>query len=218
VCEVLDAESMHRLFGTAPLFFFDPADDSNGPVPGYQDTPIAFWRVYPRFLRTLFTRAFTSGLHDPAGGRVLEGEWRHAMVRLRDSIVYCRACASETFYDVEAIRDGGGPGPCWACAAPLATPPRIRLGSAVVILNHDTQLFPHHVDKQRRYDFSRPVAAVTRHPTDPARWGLQNLMSDRWVTRLPDGRLREVDAGHSVALAVGTRIDFGRGAEGEIRL
>lgn len=218
VCEVLDADVMQKLYGSEPLFIFDPDDDRNAPVPGYQDTPLAFWGVYPRFLRTLFTRAFTNGLRDPACGRVLEGEWRAVMVRLRDSIVYCSACQVENFYDIEAMRAGGGPTACWACSAPVATPPRIRVGNTVVMLNHDTQLFPHHVDMGRRYDFSRPVAAVTRHPTDPTRWGLQNLMTDRWVTKFPDGRLREIDAGHSVALALGTRIDFGRGAEGEIRL
>src|SRR4051812_36185407 len=80
----LDLPAMTKLYGTDPLFIFDPSNDGNRPVPGYQDNAIAFWAVYPQFFRDLFTRAFTHGLTDPQNGRVRETEWRAAMLRLRD--------------------------------------------------------------------------------------------------------------------------------------
>jgi DNA-binding helix-hairpin-helix protein with protein kinase domain len=213
----LDLPAMNKLYGTDPLFIFDPDDDSNRPVPGYHDNAIAFWPLYPQFLRDLFSEAFTLGLRDPLE-RVRESEWRSAMVRLRDSIVLCGHCGSESFYDGAALRASGGqPGACWACGTPLRLPPRIRIGDAVIMLNHDTQLFPHHVDDQRMYDFSKPVATVAQHPKDPSVWGLKNLSDEKWSITGFDGSITDVEPGRSVRLAVGLRINFGK-KEGEIRL
>ena len=86
----------------------------------------------------------------------------------------------------------------------------------VVMLNHDTKLYPHHVDPNRPWDFSRPVAEVTRHPQDPGRWGLKNLTDGRWNFTPPGGAVADLDPGKNVPLANGTRINF-NGAEAEVR-
>ena len=212
-----DLPAMTKLYGTEPLFIFHPGDPSNEPVNGYHDNAIAFWPIYPQFLRETFTRAFTQGILDPKNGRVRESEWRAVMVRLRDAIMYCR-CGVENFYDAAALQAAGGkPPPCWSCSKELQLPARIRVGKSVVMLNHNTQLFPHHVDDQRMYDFSKPVAAMTQHPTNPNIWGLKNVSDEKWVSKLTDGTVKDVEPGRSVSLAVGTKIQFGK-SEGEIRV
>ena len=163
--KALDLPAMTKLYGKEPIFVFDPDDESNRPVPGIHDNALAFWRIYPQFLRDIFIRAFTMGIRDPQNGRVRESEWRGAMVALRDTIFYCAHCSLENFYDAQALKAAGGnPGLCWACAARLQLPPRIRINKSVVLLNHDAKLFPHHVDDTRLYDFSSPVAAVAWRP------------------------------------------------------
>jgi hypothetical protein len=62
--------------------------------------------------------------------------------------------------------NGGNPGLCWSCAVQLQLPPRIRIGKNVVMLNYDTKLFPHHINDERLYDFTRPIAEVARHPSN----------------------------------------------------
>ena len=74
----LDLPAMTRLYGTEPLFVFDPRDDANRPVPSVHDNALAFWPLYPRFLRDLFTRAFTEGMADPQNGRMRGGRDRAA--------------------------------------------------------------------------------------------------------------------------------------------
>lgn len=213
----LDLPAMNKLYGTEPVFIFDPRDESNRPVPGIHDNALAFWRIYPRFLRDLFARAFTDGLRDARHGRVRESEWRGQMIRLRDAIFYCSYCALENFYDADALQaSGGNPGLCWSCAAQLMLPPRIRIAKQAVMLNHDTQLFPHHVDDHRLYDFSQAVASVVRHPTNANVWGLKNLTQGKWVATLASGEVRDIEPNRSVTLGVGTKIHFGK-AEGEIR-
>ncbi len=206
------------LYGTEPVFIFDPVDRSNEPVPGCHDNATAFWPIYPKFLRDLFTRAFTVGIKDPQHGRVRESEWRAALVRLRDAIVYCAHCGGENFYDAEALPAAGGkPAPCWSCRKEISLPYRIRIAKNVIMLNHDTQLFPHHLDDQKLWDFDRPVAEVARHPTNPSVWGLKNLTPEKWVSTATDGSVKDVEPGRSATLAAGAKINFGK-TEGEVRI
>lgn len=213
-----DLPAMTKLYGTEPLFIFDPDDDANQPIPGDHDNALVFWPIYPQFLRDLFTQAFTKGLRDSQNGRVRESEWRAAMVRLRDSIIYCGRCGAENFYDVHALKASGGkPGSCWSCRRDVRLPPRIRIGKNIVMLNHDTQLFPHHVDDRRMYEFERPIAAVTQHPKDPNVWGLKNLSDEKWVATSADGIVSDVAPGRSARLAVDLIVNFGK-KEGQVRL
>lgn len=208
----LDLPAMKKLYGTEPLFIFDPADDSNAPDPQYQRNALAFWNVYPGFLRDVFTKAFTDGIADPQHGRVRESNWRAVMVRLRDSIVYCTHCNAENFHDES---DAPADDRCWSCRRELRLPPRVRIGRNFVMLNHDTFLFAHHIDEEKKYDFTNPVAAVTKHPSDPSIWGLKNLSIQTWSATNQRGEVKDVSPGRSVTLALGMRINFGH-AEGEI--
>lgn len=206
----LDLPAMKQLYGTEPLFIFDPDDNSNAPDPQHHRNALEFWTVYPGFLREVFTKAFTDGIRDPQHGRVRESHWRAVMVRLRDSIIYCTHCNAENFHDTAEENDR-----CWSCRRQLRLPPRVRIGKNFVMLNHDTFLFAHHVDEEKKYDFTQPVAAVTKHPVDPEIWGLKNLSPQTWSATNHKGEVKDVSPGRSVTLALGTRINFGH-AEGEI--
>ncbi|MBD0371119.1 MAG: serine/threonine protein kinase [Pyrinomonadaceae bacterium] len=211
----LDLPAMRKLYGTEPVFIFDPVDTSNAPDPVQHKNALLFWGIYPEFLRELFIKAFTEGIRDPQHGRVRESNWRAAMARLRDSIIYCGNCKAENFYDADAMTVSRQAASCWSCRQNLRLPPRLRIGRNLVMLNHDTQLFPHHVDDEKRYDFSQPVATIAQHPTDPNIWGLKNLSSNNWSSTNRKGEVSDVWPGRSVTLAVGTRINFGQ-VEGEI--
>jgi len=214
----LDAPAMTKLYGTEPVFIFDPQNDSNRPVFGIHDTVLAFWKVYPESLRKLFTKAFTLGIIDAKNGRVRESEWRAIMVQLRDSIFYCSKCGFENFYDAEVIKASSGKSSiCWKCQSQLQLPMRIRIAKNIVMLNHNTKLFPHHIDDQRTFDFVLPVAEVSQHPQKPDVWGLKNVSDTRWSMTLSDGTIKDVDPQRTAPLAIGVRINFGK-FEGEIRI
>jgi serine/threonine protein kinase len=214
-----DLPAMTKLYGKEPLFIFDPEDRANEAVPGYHDNALESWPIYPKFLRDVFTKAFTAGIRDAEHGRIREGEWRSALVRLRDSIYYCPACGAENFYDPDMLASSGGlPGACWKCKRALRLPFRLRLAKRTIMLNFDTKLFPHHLDDQRMYDFTSPVAEVTRHPQDDKIWGLKNLSTEPWTFTSPtDSSHKEVKPGRSVTLATGIKVYFGS-SEGEVRL
>jgi DNA-binding helix-hairpin-helix protein with protein kinase domain len=216
-----DLPAMNKLYGREPIFIFDPSNDSNRPVAGYQDNAEIYWAIYPNFIKELFTKAFTVGLHDPQHGRVRESEWRAALVKLRDSLLYCGHCGAENFYDAQLLKDQGQLNECWSCESALQVPPRILLQhqhfAMIVMLNHNTELFAHHIDPQRYYDFSTPIAKVNQHPQNPAIWGLKNLSAETWTLTLEDGTMKPIAAGQSVTLSTGISINFGE-VYGQIRI
>ncbi|HEU4349754.1 MAG TPA: hypothetical protein VFR35_18405 [Actinoplanes sp.] len=205
--EITDPAADKRMYGDQPLFIWDPADDSNRPDPEAHANAAIFWGLYPRALRELFTQAFTAGLRDPQNGRVRETQWRDLALHLRDVIHYCPGCGLENFWD----RDNRSGTRCWKCGAVITPPPRLVCRRDVVLLNHDTKLYAHHIGRVRR-DFSEPLAEVVRHPTMPGVTGLRNLdqRGDRhWRADTGAGSSFAVPPGRSCTLAPGTRIDFG---------
>ena len=212
----LDLAAMEKLYGKEPVFIFDPHDDSNRPVPGIHDNALIFWPIYPQFIRDLFTRSFTEGIKNIENGRVRESEWRISMVRLYDSIFYCSTCGAENIYDIEGLKKTNGkPSPCWACKKAITIPLRIRIGKNIVMLNHDTQIYHHHIDGSNGYDFSNAIAKVNRNPRSPQIWGLKNLSNEKWTAKSKD-KEKDIESGKSVPLLAGTKINFGK-IEGEIR-
>lgn len=216
-----DLPAMRQLFGTRPLFIFDPLDTSNAPVAGHHDNALVYWAIYPKFLKDLFMRSFTDGLNDRSS-RVGETEWRGAFAQLRDSIILCGGCQAENFYDSEAVRMGET-STCWSCRAGLTLPARIRLTrgnrmSSTVMANRGTALYPHHLsdDAHALYDFSRRVAEVIEHPDDPRILGLKNLSAESWTATLPDGQIKEIAPGKTLNLRTGVTLSFG-GVRAEIR-
>ena len=199
----LDLHAMQKLYGIAPVFIYDPDDDSNRPVPGYHDNAIAYAPIYPRFLKDLFAKSFTVGLREPQA-RVRESEWRGAMIRLRDSIFFCGNCSAENFFS-----DANESAHCWSCKEQLETPFRLRIDQRFVMLNHNTQLFDHHITAGRLYAFGQPRAAVTRHPSNPSLWGLQNLSTATWTRTGPAGEISDLESGKSAYLEPGARLNFG---------
>jgi serine/threonine protein kinase len=214
-----DLPAMTQLYGSEPVFIFDPEDESNRPLAGYQDNPLLYWKIYPQFIKDLFVKAFTKGLHDPQHGRVRESEWRATLLRLRDAIFYCQHCRSENFYDPERLKTGQQE-VCWGCQQALPTPPRIKIQqphhALVVMLNYDTTLFAYHIDSQSYYGFSEAVAQVNQHPQNPTVWGLKNLTTQPWTATTADGSVKTVTQGQTIALSHGLILQFGQ-SSGEIR-
>jgi eukaryotic-like serine/threonine-protein kinase len=216
-----DLPAMNKLYGREPIFIFDPENDSNRPVAGYQDNAEIYWAIYPQFIKELFIKAFTTGLRNPQHGRVRESEWRAALVKLRDSLLYCGQCGAENFYDAQLLKEQGHLNGCWSCQNVLQVPPRIMLHhnnlAMIVMLNHDTELFAHHTNPHQYYDFSNLVAKVNQHPQNPSVWGLKNVSGESWTVTTDDGSIKSIATGQSVTLSTGISINFGQ-THGQIRV
>lgn len=203
--KLLDQAAELRLYGTQPHFLFDPADDGNGPVPGFHDPIVMRWRSLPAALRGLFVRAFTDGLHDPSA-RVLETQWRPALEAVVDAVVTCTACG------FEHVADGQGgdpvlPAACLACAGQLVTPAVLLVGGRAVTLALDRTIAAGVLDRRLG---SAPAARVEAHPTRATLLGLRNLTAGPWTATLRDGTSHAVPPGQALRIVEGAAIAFGR--------
>ena len=70
----MDMAARVKLYGTDPVFIFDPNNKTNRPVKGIHDNATIYWPLYPEKLRQMFTKAFTVGLNEPSK-RITEPEW-----------------------------------------------------------------------------------------------------------------------------------------------
>ncbi len=206
----LDLPAMKNLYGTDALFIFDPKHGANRPVAGVHTNATLFWNLYPGYVRDIFTRAFTEGLRDPAA-RVRESEWRSVFTRMRDQIYYCHKCGAENFLADE----GNLPNPladqeCWFCHEKPVPPMRLMVGRHSIVLNQDTLLYPHHLDANRRNDYSEIWGQMVPHPKRADIWGLKNISGQTWSSVPPSGApIIEVANGKSVSLIPGLKIRFG---------
>jgi hypothetical protein len=211
---------MQQIYGTNPIFVFDPNNFDNSPDPEIHKNALTFWPMYPRFFQELFIQSFTKGLVDAEHGRVRENQWRSAVVKLRDSIMHCSHCDAEIFYDADVVRKTPHQlNPCVDCGKRPEIPFRMRIEGqqTVIVLDRDSKLYPHHIVPRREFDFSQPLADVSVHPQDPRKVGLRNLSEDKWVISTTDGETKDAGPGRTVRMSEGTKINFG-GITGEFRL
>ncbi|MDX3521323.1 protein kinase domain-containing protein [Streptomyces scabiei] len=201
----LDGPAIRLLYGTDPLFVFDPDSDDNRPAPGEQDTVLATWAVLPAALRELFVHSFTVGLRYP-DRRIRESQWIQALSQVRDAILVCPACGRLNLVEPEKE-----PGRCWSCATQVLRSPVLEItvpgGSPRrVRLSPEAEIHPHHFQTApERHDFTTAVARVTPHPHRPAVHGLTNLSASSWTFTYGDTE-RDVAPGQTVNIRPGTRL------------
>jgi eukaryotic-like serine/threonine-protein kinase len=176
---VPEAEIMVHNLGLNPLFVFDPDDPTNAPV---KDSPmLTWWPIYPQDFRRVFTRAFTTGLHDATlQGRVTDGTWRRALLRLSDCEWECPHCRAAVLYDSEQPAQ-----PCWDCHTVLPAPPRLSLPGGTLVLAEGAIVTGHHLHRDR--DYRTEQATVERHPSRAGDLVLRNLTQTPWRV-IPDGQ------------------------------
>ena len=208
----MDIHAMNKLYGTNPVFVFDPNNKTNRPVKGYQDNVLIYWDLYPQALRDLFTQSFTEGLTAP-NKRVTEKKWMETFANLITGIIPCPKCGAEVFYD-ESKAAAGVAHTCWNCQSAVPMPASIEIGKSRVLLHKNAKLYAHHIYDD--YDMDTVVGTVVQNPSNPDLWGIRNESKENWTYIKPDGIQIAVAIGKSAAIAKGVQINFGR-VTGEFR-
>lgn len=202
----MDVPAMNQLYGTDPLFIFDPDNKDNRPLAGYQDNALVFWDLYPQQLKDLFITSFTVGLKQP-NRRITESKWMETISNLMSGIIVCPSCGSEVFYDAQKEANGVAH-TCWGCQKAVTVPTKIVIGRSTVLLMNNTKLYKHHIDGE--HDMETVVGEVAQNPNNPNLWGIRNLSKQNWTYIKADGTQVPVEEGRSAAIAKDVKIDFGQ--------
>lgn len=199
----MDISAMNLLYGSNPVFIFDPEDRSNEALSGYHDNALAYWEVYPKFFRDLFTEAFTKGIKEREN-RIVERQWQAALIRLMDSILICPKCGVENFYDQEKE---GQEHKCWCCKAPLSVPSRLVIGRNHILLKEHKKIRAYYVTGE--YDLDSYVGHVEVNPNNPELLGICNDTDTPWQYKKTDGTKSSVPKGRKAPVVSGSELDFG---------
>lgn len=199
----LDLAAREKLYGKAPLFIWDPNDDANRPIAGYQDNAIIYWGLYPKFLKELFMKSFMEGIWKPSE-RIVENQWKRAMFHLKDSLMICPYCGAEVFYKDEAAL--GVQPICWCCHHSAEYPLVLRIEQEAVVLKSNTVIYEHHL--KGNFNFNVPILEVSKHPKDPTKWGLKNKMTAELIVTKENGEEMTVAPERSFLLAPGLTLHF----------
>lgn len=202
----MDIHAMNRLYGTNPVFVYDPNNKTNRPVKGYQDNVIIYWKLYPQIIQDLFTKSFTDGIVYP-NKRVTEKQWLDAFANLITGIMNCPGCGAEVFFDEQKAETGVAHS-CWNCGKTVQYPASIEIGKNRVLLRKNAKLYSHSI--QGDYDMEAVVGEVVQNPNNPNLWGIKNESKDNWTYIRSDGQQVPVPVGRSAAIAKDCKIDFGQ--------
>lgn len=199
----MDMAARVKLYGTDPIFIFDPDNKTNRPVPGIHDNANIYWPLYPEKLRELFTKSFTVGLNTPSK-RVTEPEWMNLFANMMSGMTKC-SCGASVFYD-ESLEAKGVAHTCWNCQQAVPIPTKIVIGKNTVILNQSSKLMRHHIYGD--FDMETVVGEVVQNPNNPALWGIRNEDKLNWTYEKADGTQIPVEVGKTVGIASGVKIHF----------
>lgn len=200
-----DIPAQDMLYGTHPVFIFDPNDSSNRPVKGVHDNALIYWAICPQALRDLFIESFTTGLVSPHK-RVTENRWMDAIANMMSCICPCPKCGAETFYD-EAKAAEGKTHICWNCKSSVPIPSTLAIGKRRVLMLPDAEIRSHQIHGD--YDMDTVVGRVVRNPNNPRLMGIRNEEKGNWTYIKTDGTQVPVAPGRSAGIAQGAKIDFG---------
>ena len=176
-------ELERKYYGSEPIFVYDPKLTQNRPVPGTDHNLKLFWRIYPKYLKDMFTRAFSQEVLLRKAPRILEKEWLDAFFRCLAEIGPCPHCGAEMFYSTD------GTNGCFECGKIAPKVPTIRLRSFELPMHPGMKLFLWHVDST--FDDTKTVLAeVVTHPKDRSVLGLHNNSARNWDVLLPDNTHR----------------------------
>jgi DNA-binding helix-hairpin-helix protein with protein kinase domain len=204
-----------EIFGTNPVFIYDPGDGSNRPVNGVHNNVIRLWPLFPQFFRDAFIHSFAEGMKNPQV-RIIENEWQKLLVRLRDEwYVTCPSCGRAVFLqDCDAATGLK----CSGCGSSFSYPRRLGIKQGSVLYN--VPLFPGkkiyacHIVKDND-DYRAVLGEVVMNKNNIRLWGIKNLSPEIWKIKTPDGGEKDIAPGGAIPIGPGVTVNFA-GAGGNI--
>ena len=202
---ILSPKVEEELYGTKPLFIFDPDDDANGPLSTMHDPIVWRWRSLPQKVQTLFRRAFGRGLAEP-NARVVEKEWMKALEQVCSAAFLCENCRHEHVWTIDNIDQESAP--CARCGMALRMPPALKIGEKIISLVPERAVSQHDIGNATAATWES-AGIVVEHPERKGVFGLKNTMDSRWVVRTPDNKASSVSPGKTILLSDRLEVDFG---------
>jgi serine/threonine protein kinase len=197
-------ELERKIYGSEPVFIFDPDDPSNRPVTGINKNAIKRWPQYPEHVKQKFTEAFSKkAIVDPAF-RVIEKDWLRTFIRLRSEVYKC-SCGEVFFADAIS------PTACTSCGKEQRFDMYLKTARYNTALHQRTKLYACHTEVDSE-DFTTLTGEMVK---GAGGLELKNDSKKTWYITEDSGNQLTKGPGESFPLRKGLTIDFG-GCQGQI--
>lgn len=210
-CPCLTEEAERKLYGKNCVFIMDPTDDSNRPDPRYHKNVLRRWPLFPRLLRETFIEAFSKeAIHNPTK-RVMDKTWQQVLIQIRSQYVKCPYCGNETFIDPN-VPDSK----CVRCQETIKRPMILKVGNYRIPMLEGQKIYKCQSQASTNVDYSDVFGVVVKN--SQGKIGIKNTSAVTWAVILPDGSVRNVEAGHSFPVVPEYKIKFNQYVTGLITL
>ena len=208
-CVCISAEKELELYGTNPVFIFDPLDISNRPVLNIHANPINLWPLYPELIKKAFIQTFSEGMEIP-GKRLTEYEWIKVLVKLHDDIITC-TCGTGMFLSSlnknETIE-------CPRCGHNYPYPNQMNIDEYHINIFPGNEILYCHIYGGE--DYKTIIGKVVRSRSDHTRLGIKNLSAKAWRVKHPDKETEEIPAEKIAVTLPDMEIEFEPGISAKI--
>ena len=201
------------IYGSKPVFIFDPINASNRPIRGVHVNAIVMWPQLPTYLRNAFERAFSKDAmtYIPesktyAGPRLIEKEWLDVLVRFRNSIVPCD-CGNEEFVE-------NGNFVCSRCRKKLPLASSIKTSHHTVPAYPGVQVMRVEIENCSDDQAIIPIAEVIAAPgrkNDPYSFGVKNISKETWKCTTSTGQQRNLQSNEVMPAKPGIKVFTSKG-------
>lgn len=182
---VLTDKIQDRLYGSDPLFIFDPNNLSNRPDRKLQGWVIDIWNCMPKYLKDEFVRAFSQeALKDPSK-RIRELYWVNVLTRFRSDIVRC-SCGNEVFVQNATTTK------CDNCGKPVVIKHSIKLPEYTMTAVKGSRIYRCQLGMCNADDALTPVGLIVTKPDNPSVLGYKNMLPNIIQATTPSGKVNQV--------------------------
>lgn len=190
-----------ELYGTNPVFIFNPNDTSNRPVPGVHPNPLKLWPRLPNYIRDAFETSFVDGIKNP-NARLPDNEWQKKLVRFLDELMLCPICGSEhMIYKFEKGKEMK-----FGCGHSFSYPRILKSKGFEIALFPGQKIRACHIS-MKSDDFKKIEGEVIMNKNNPALWGIKNVGDAVW-TFIAGGEAKTVGKNSVLPIAANMEIQF----------
>jgi len=200
------------IYGSNPVFIFDPTNTSNRPIRGVHVNAIKRWPQLPDYLRNAFERAFSKEAmtYKPesksyAAPRIIERDWLLVLTQFRNSIVPC-SCKNEEFVSNENFV-------CSSCGKNLPIASSIKTSRHTVPAYPGVKIMRIEIENCSDDQAITPVAEVLAAPgmkNNPAGFGIKNVSKDIWRCTTTTGQQRNLHPNEVMPAIPGIKVFIGK--------
>ena len=191
-----------ELYGTSPVFIFNPLDDSNRPVPGVHNNPLKFWPRLPEYLRDGFIKSFVNGIKTP-NERLSDNEWQKILIKFLDDMMTCPLCGSEHM----VYKFPKGQEMKFGCNHSFSYPHTLKTKTYEVALFPGQKIRSCHI-LNNNDDFKTIEGEVIMNKKNPNLWGIKNIGTATW-TFFAGEEAKTIPNGSVLPIATNMDINFG---------